>query len=218
MRRSRISWVSVGTRAQVLELIWISQSSSIRYSMRSWMGGFCENSPSQYTPRPGTWTARNISGIAAEASRHSAHSSSPVNSSKCPLRTSTAPIVEQRRARSPRERLQFLEVEKLVEDGCGNGPRPRSAGGRGSPRAGPSCRGGSTIASTAWLTIRSIGSRGRRRMPEGPAASRSPASVVADEAFPGQRRADRAPPRFPSARRRRRRRGVPSAALPGRRR
>ena len=46
------------------------------------MGGFCENSPSQKTPRPGMVTARNISGIAAEASRHSTQRSCPVNSSK----------------------------------------------------------------------------------------------------------------------------------------
>ncbi len=31
--------MSVGTRVQVLELIWISHSSSISCSMRSWIGG-----------------------------------------------------------------------------------------------------------------------------------------------------------------------------------
>ena len=82
---------------------------------RSWIGGFCENRPSQYTPRPGTATARKSSGIAAEASRHSTQSSSPVKSSKCPVRTSTAPIWRVGAPGSASELSKLLEVEELVE-------------------------------------------------------------------------------------------------------
>ena len=62
------------------------------------MGGFCENSPSQYTPRPGTVTARNISGIAAEASRHSTHSSCAREQLEVPAQDLDRADLEQRRA------------------------------------------------------------------------------------------------------------------------
>ena len=54
-----------------MALIWITQISSGSVASKSRTGGFCENSPSQYTP-PASCTDRNSVGMAAEASTASA--------------------------------------------------------------------------------------------------------------------------------------------------
>ena len=104
---------------------------------RSWIGGFCENRPSQYTPRPGTGTARNISGIAADASRHSTQSSSPGEQLEVTAQHLDRADLQHRRAGPAGQLPQLLEVEVLVEDVAKLVRAPRRQVVRADLRAAP---------------------------------------------------------------------------------